>query len=297
MPEPSTDPTIDVPYRDLAFTTSDGVRLYGRDYGSRAWGRTPVVCLAGLTRNSADFHALASYLSTRAVPRRVVALDMRGRGRSEHDPHGRYDLLREASDALDGMVAAGLHDVAVVGTSRGGILAMAMAALRPGILRAVVLNDIGPVIEGAGLVRIKAYLARLGAPKTWDEAEATLRSLHGASFPALSAEQWERTTRAIYADRNGRPELAHDRAIHATLDGIEEATPPPMWGPFEGLGTLPVLSVRGALSSLLSAETQGEMARRHPRLETWTVPEQGHAPLLDDDATMAVIADFLDRAD
>ena len=284
-------------WRPLAFTTADGVRLHGRDYGSRAWRRTPVVCLAGLTRNAADFHALALHLSTLPEPRRVVALDMRGRGGSQNDPTGEYDLLREAADALDGMVAAGLHDVAIVGTSRGGILAMAIAAIRPGILRAVVLNDIGPVIEGAGLVQIKAYLARLGKPRSWPEAKATLRSLHGSGFPALTDAQWEATTRAIYTERDGRVVPAHDPAIHATLDGIEEATPPPMWAPFMGLAGVPVMSVRGALSTLFSAATQEAMAERHPNLAVHVVPNQGHAPLLDDGPTLEAIAAFLDAAD
>ena len=284
-------------YRDFAFTTSDGLYLRGRDYGSRAWHRTPVVCLAGLTRNSADFDALATHLSTREPPRRVLALDMRGRGRSENDPKGRYDLLREAGDVLDGVVAAGMHDVAIVGTSRGGLIAMAIAALRPGILRAVVLNDIGPVIEGPGLVQIKAYLARLGEPDSWDRAEATLRTLHGPAFPALTDVQWKATTRAVYTERDGAVTLAHDRAIHTTLGSIEDGAPPPMWQAFEGLRGLPVMSIRGELSKLFSASTQAEMVERHPDLAVHVVPRQGHAPLLDDEATMGAIAAFLDRAD
>ena len=286
-----------VAYRDLTFTTADGLRLHGRDYGPRASGRTPVVCLAGLTRNAADFHALATHLSTLPEPRRVVSLDMRGRGGSQNDPTGEYELMREATDALDGIVAAGLHDVAVVGTSRGGILAMAMAALRPGILKAVVLNDIGPVIDGAGLVQIKAYLARLGASKDWAGAEATLRSLHGSSFPDLTDAQWHEATRAIYAERDGRVVPAHDPAIHRTLDGIEGASPPPMWVPFAGLRNIPVMSIRGELSSLFSARTQAEMVRRHPGMTVHVVPRQGHAPLLDDAPTLDAITTFLDEAD
>ena len=287
-----------VSYRDVWFTTADGIRLYGRDYGSRAWPSTPVLCLAGLTRNSADFDALATRLATRDRPRRVLALDMRGRGRSDRDPNGDYDIAREASDALDAAVAAGIHDFSIVGTSRGAILAMAIGATRPGVLRAVVMNDLGPVIEGPGLMRIKAYLDRMNGAASWDDACDTVRRLFGPSFTALTDEQWDRMTRALYREeKNGRVVPAHDPAIHRTLDGVEGAAPPPMWNAFVGLRHVPVLSVRGELSTLFSAETQSEMVERHPDLETLVVPDQGHAPLLDDATTMNAIGDFLDRAD
>lgn len=291
------EPGVSDAHRDMWFTTSDGVRLFARDYGSRAWTTTPVLCLAGLTRNSADFDALARHLSTRERPRRVVAIDMRGRGRSENDPSGTYELAREAADALDGAVAAGLHDFALVGTSRGAILAMAIGAIRPGVMRAVVMNDLGPVIDGQGLVQIKAYLSRLASVRSWDEAPALTKRLFERSFPDLTDEQWHVFGRAIFRERNGRIEFAHDPAIHGTLDAVDETTPPPMWTAFEGLHNVPVLSVRGELSTLFSAETQAEMARRHPRLETLVVPRQGHAPLLADAPTMSAIADFLERLD
>ena len=284
-------------YADFAFTTADGLRLHGRDYGSRAWRTTPVVCLAGLTRNAADFDALAERLSSGTAPRRVVALDMRGRGRSQYDPDGEYEILREASDALDGIVAAGLHDVVIVGTSRGAILAMAMAALRPGILRAVVMNDLGPVIEGTGLVQIKGYLARLKTPGSWDDAAANLKRLHARSFPDFDDGAWMRQARATYVERDGRIQPAHDPRIYRTLDGIEDGSaPPPMWSAFDGLRNVPVLSIRGELSTLFTAATQAEMARRHPSCAVHVVPRQGHAPALTDDATIERIERFLNEA-
>lgn len=282
-------------HRDFVFTAADGVRIHGRDYGSRRSAAVPVLCLAGLTRNGADFDPLASYLSSRPKPRRVVTLDMRGRGLSDDDPNGVYDLSREAGDALDGASAAGLHDFAIVGTSRGAILAMAIGAMRPGVLRAVVMNDLGPVIEGPGLVQIKGYLSRFGAHRSWEDATANARRLFGKSFPDLTDQQWQRVTRAVYRERGGRIEPAHDDAIHRTVAGVDEQTPPPMWAAFAGLRNVPVLSIRGELSTLFAAETQEEMARRHPDLETHVVPRQGHAPLLDDAETMERIAEFLDR--
>ena len=276
------------------FTARDGVRLAGAEYGDRSLPGLPALCLAGLTRNGRDFDALATALATHPrTPRRVVTLDMRGRGDSDDDPNGTYDIAAEAQDALDGMLAAGLEEAHVVGTSRGGILAMAISAMRPAVLCTVTLNDIGPVIEGDGLLRIHGYLAA-PTPGSWEDAARTLKQTQGRAFPALDDRGWERFARAVYRERDGRIEPAHDRAIHRTLDGVAAGSdPPPMWGAFAGLRNVPVLSIRGELSTLLSAQTQRRMAEAHPRLDTLTVPGEGHAPRLEDRATLDAVAAFM----
>ena len=287
-------------YTELRFTARDGLRLAGRSYGARGLERVPAVCLAGLTRNSADFDALAEHLANHpSSPRRVVTLDMRGRGASEHDGNpDNYDIMIETADALDGMLAAGIEDASIIGTSRGAILAMAMGAVRPAILHAVVMNDLGPVIEAEGLTEIRDYLEKRSTPSDWNEAVRSLRETQGVSFPALSDSQWDRFARAIYRENEGRLESAHDHTIHATLDSVEPGqAPPPMWTAFDGLRQVPTLSIRGELSTLFSAETQAEMAQRHPGLETHVVPSQGHAPRLDDEDTMERIAAFLAKHD
>ena len=287
-------------FAPFRYTTADGIRLSGHDYGGRDLPGVPVLCLAGLTRNARDFHALALRLSRDAArPRRVVALSMRGRGDSDPSPDpGGYDIAVEARDALDGMVASGLEEAAVIGTSRGAILTMAMAAMRPGVLHAVVMNDLGPVIEADGLMRIRAYLDRLDGFASWEEATRALEAAQRSSFPDLDAAGWERFARAVYTERDGRVVMDHDPAIHRTLDAVAEgASPPPMWAAFDALRRVPVLSIRGDLSKLFAAETQEAMAARHPRLETLTVPRQGHAPLLEDEPAMDAIADFLARHD
>ena len=283
-------------YDEFRFTARDGLRLAGRSYGVRSFERVPAVCLAGLTRNSADFDALAEHLSSHPThPRRVVTLDMRGRGASDRDGNpNNYDIMIETADALDGMLAAGIEDANIIGTSRGAILAMAMGAVRPGILHSVVMNDLGPVIEAEGLAEIRDYLANRPAPSDWDDAVRSLRETQGASFPALSNDQWHRFARAIYVEKDGKLEQNHDPTIHSTLDSVEPGqAPPPMWTAFDGLARVPILSIRGELSNLFSAKTQSAMAERHPGLETHVVPGQGHAPRLDDVETMERIATFL----
>src|SRR3954452_19222179 len=169
-------------YAEFFISSSDGLRLFARDYGPRGGSALPVVCLPGLARNPADFHALALALSRdERRPRRVLAVDYRGRGRSEHDPDWRrYDVRVELDDVLQVLAAAGIAHAVFVGTSRGGIIAMGISAARPALLRGAVLNDIGPVIEGTGLVRIRGYVGKLPQPADQAQAIEILKNLMSA---------------------------------------------------------------------------------------------------------------------
>src|SRR5262245_27190411 len=159
-------------WRDIHFSARDGLRLYARHYPVPGSAHRPVLCLAGLSRNSRDFHHLATVLaSPDDSGRDVYALDSRGRGLSDHHRDWRnYSILVELNDALDFITIKGLHGATVIGTSRGGLIAMMMAVLRPNAVGAVVLNDIGPVIEPDGLARIVAYIGRMPVPADWDDA-------------------------------------------------------------------------------------------------------------------------------
>ena len=282
-------------WTDVNFSARDGLRLYARYYPCAGSHRRPVLCLAGLTRNSADFHDLATAL---ARIRPVYTLDSRGRGRSEHDANWKnYTLLVEVNDALDFVTARGLHTAAVVGTSRGGLIAMLMSVLRPGSVGVAVLNDIGPVIEREGLARIAGYVGRIPTPRTWSEATSLVQEMSNRHFPGVPAEQWADVARAWFMeDKRGNPAPGYDPAIAKTFSPMD-APVPELWPQFASLARIPVLALRGQHSDILGAPTLDEMRARHPRFTAVTVAGQGHAPLLKDTPTIEVISEFLAATD
>jgi pimeloyl-ACP methyl ester carboxylesterase len=291
---------ISTGFSDFFYSAPDGLRLHARVYGENGGSGLPVVCLPGLTRNARDFHALAMLLSRdKQNPRKVIAFDYRGRGQSAYDPDWKnYNLLVEAGDVVAGLIALGIEHAAFIGTSRGGLIIHVLAAMRPAALKAVVLNDVGPVLESAGLSHIRTYLERAPRPTSFADAAAIQRAAHGQNFPALSDSDWERFVQALYRDENGIPVLDFDPALLNLVKQFEADKPmPDMWPQFEGLAALPLLVIRGANSTLLSAATLNEMVRRHPGCETVTVEGQGHAPLLETGDLPAIIAVFLDRAE
>jgi pimeloyl-ACP methyl ester carboxylesterase len=285
-------------WRDIHFSAHDGLRLYARHYPASGSAKRPVLCLAGLTRNGRDFHHLATQLARSADGGRdVYALDSRGRGRSEHDRDWRnYSLLVELNDALDFMTMAGLSGAGIIGTSRGGLIAMLMAVLRPCALAAVVLNDVGPVLERDGLARIAAYVGRMPLPADWGEAAQLVREMNRRHFTAVPPEDWADAARAWFNDENGLPAPGYDPDIARAFSVMDGPTPE-LWPQFEALAHVPVLAIRGENSDILSAGTLERMRERHPQMEAFTVPGQGHAPLLKDAPTIAAIAAFLERAD
>ena len=183
-------------FRERSFSARDGLRLYFRDYGDPLSPRAPVLCLGGLTRNARDFESLAPHL---AAHRRVVCPDYRGRGRSDYDDDWRnYTPAVYLRDILDILTALDLHRVVVIGTSMGGLLAMALAVTRPGALRAVVLNDIGPEIDPAGLARIKTYVGGDERPADWDRAVSFVKQ----QIAALTREAPSSESRPSPDDRS-----------------------------------------------------------------------------------------------
>ena len=274
------------------YSAEDGLKLHLREWPSRGPGAT-VVCLPGLARTAADFDALATRL---AGPRRVVAIDYRGRGLSDRDKDWKnYNLMVENADFLTVMAAAEIGEAIFVGTSRGGLHAMMLAATRPTALRAVVLNDVGPVLEARGLARLRGYVGKLPTPTSWRDATDLARHVMGAQFTALDDAAFEAYARLTFEEKDGRFAPRYDTALMRTLEGIDFNAPlPTLWPQFEGLRDVPLLTLRGENSDLLSAETVAEMARRHPRMETHTVAGQGHAPLLLDAPTIERVASFIE---
>jgi pimeloyl-ACP methyl ester carboxylesterase len=255
-----------------------------RAFGSRTASNLPVVCLPGLARTTADFeefgHALAS---SAKAPRAVYAVDYRGRGRSEYDRDtSNYSIEVELSDLLAVLTALGIGRAVFVGTSRGGLLIMLLAAWRPGAIAGAVLNDIGPVIEPKGLMRIKGYVGKLPQPTNYDDAATILRRLFAAQFPALTDGEWTAFARRSFEERDGRLVSNYDPRIAETLRGVNPERPlPALWNAFDALAGVPVMVIRGANSDILSPATVKAMrARRRKALKTIEVPDQGHAPLL-----------------
>lgn len=287
-------------FSDFFYPAADGLSLHARIYGSADLAGWPVVCLPGLTRNCRDFHELALALSQQGLfPRRVVAFDYRGRGQSAYDAETKnYNVVTEANDVLAGLDALGIASAAFIGTSRGGLIVHVLGSLRPTALSAIVLNDIGPVIEAAGLAHIRDYLGKNPVPKSFAETVAALRKVHGPAFPDLAGDDWERMARALYREEAGGWVPDFDPKLVETLDGIDFSQPlPTLWPQFDELATVPMLTIRGANSRLLSTKTLAEMAARHPGIQTITVNDQGHAPLLETGGLPHAIAHFIRGAE
>jgi pimeloyl-ACP methyl ester carboxylesterase len=281
-------------------TAQDGLRLHVREYGARTAARLPAVCLPGLARTGADFETLASSLASNPrAPRRVLVLDLRGRGRSDYDRNPKnYNVQVELADVLAVLTARGVDRAVFVGTSRGGILTMLLAATRPTALAGCVLNDIGPVIETKGLMRIKSYVGKLPRVASLHEAADILRRLFGAQFPNLSDDDWVDFARRTFKDADGRIVPDYDVRLGKTLARLNPERPlPPLWKEFDALARVPLMVIRGGHSDILSHATVAAMQARHPAMEAVEVPDQGHAPLLLDPALVGRIAAFAESCD
>ena len=277
---------------DHFYDSTDGLSLYYRDYPAGEPGWLPVLCLHGLTRNSRDFADLAGHLGRR---HEVLAADLRGRGRSAWDPDPtHYQLTTYVQDAWTLLDSRGIKRVLIVGTSLGALMGMVMAA-RPDRIAGVVLNDAGPELDLAGLLRIGGYAGKLPPVKSWSEAAAQARLIHLAALPDLTEAQWLDYARRNYRENAaGVPVPDLDPQIAAAFK-----TPPTgplqMWPLYAAIKAVPMLVLRGALSDLLSAVTVERMVREKPDLEHVTVANRGHTPILNEPECLQAIDAFLTR--
>ena len=281
-------------------TAQDGLRLHVREWGPRGAEGLPVFCLPGLARTVADFEPLATALADdRACPRRVLALDSRGRGKSEYDRKaGNYTLEVELADLLAVLTALEIGTAVFVGTSRGGILIMQLGAARPTALAGCVLNDIGPVIEPEGLARIKGYVGRLPQPVSFKDGAVILRKLFGSQFTALRESDWLAFAQRTFREEGDRMVPNYDVKLASILQEVDLERPlPALWKEFDSLARVPMMVIRGDNSDILSVATVEAMRRRRESLELVTVADQGHAPLLSDCATIGRIAGFVKECD
>ncbi len=276
-------------YAERSWTSADGLTLYYRDYpGPDGYDGPPVVCLHGLTRNARDFANLAEHIS---ASRRVIVPDMRGRGQSEYasDPAS-YNPRQYVADVEALLQEQKIDRFIAIGTSMGGLMTMLMAAGRPDRIAAVVMNDIGPEIERAGLDRIAGYVGQGKSYPTWMHAARSLQSVHGVAFPDWGLEQWlDMAKRNLVIGQNGRISYDYDIAIAEPFKQADNAAPAKLWPAYDALRGVPMVLLRGELSDLLSPQTVSQMAQRNPAMTSVTIARVGHAPTLDEPQARAAI--------
>jgi pimeloyl-ACP methyl ester carboxylesterase len=283
-------------YADLSFTSTDGLALYARDYPAHGGpARLPVICLHGLTRNSADFDELAPWIAQQG--RRVIALDVRGRGHSAHDPSpANYNPMMYAGDVVKLAHDLGIERAVFVGTSMGGIITMTLALRKLKLIAAAVLNDVGPVISEKGLARIAGYAGKGCALGSWDEAAEYIRNINQSAFPANDSAEWRKWAQRAFAENaQGQLVLRYDPNIALQIQ--TGRLKPTSWMARMAFRRLarnrPLLLVRGSLSDLVEPEQASYMRRVAPAMQYAEVPDVGHAPMLTEPPAREAIQQFL----
>ena len=274
-------------FAERSWHSPDGLELYFRDYApadrGEGSGKTPVICLHGLTRNSRDFDSLAPHIAGQG--HRVIAPDMRGRGESAYaEDSATYAVPNYIGDVLALLEQEGIARAIFIGTSMGGLMTMLLAQMAPDRIAGAVLNDIGPVVDPTGIEQIRGYLGKGGSFPTWMHAARSLEEVHGVSHPSFDTNDWVKMAkRSMTLCSNGRIAFDYDMKLADPFnDADDNAVPPDLWPAYEALAGRPVLLVRGGLSVLLSEETLAEMQRRLPEATVVVVPDAGHAPTLDE---------------
>lgn len=267
------------------FTAADGARLAYRDEGEGL----PVLCLAGLTRSGTDFDFLAPHLRDL----RLIRADYRGRGGSEWTGAATYTVQQEARDALDLLDHLGLEQAAVIGTSRGGLIAMMLAATAHDRLLGILFNDIGPAIERGGLENIFTYVGRNPAAKTMDELVAKLpRTMPG--FANVAESRWRAFAERLYTETESGLHIRYDPELRTSFLAAFDGPEADLWPLYDACAGLPLALVRGANSDLLSPQTAAEMRRRRPDLIFAEAADRAHVPFLDEPESLAAIRRWLE---
>ena len=279
-------------YRDHWFNSSDGLKLYARDYRHQTPLAT-ILCIPGLTRNSADFSQLCDHL---AVSYRVLTVDLRGRGQSAYDPNPQnYHPGTYMQDIIALLDSLALDSVILIGTSLGGLVSMMLSATQPRRVTAAIINDIGTEVNRTGFDRIKSYVCKPAPVSTWDEAISKTRELQGREYPDFSDADWSAFTQNLYRDNGrGQPVLAYDPAIAVLLEQNQDnAVPPDLWPLFRAIPSMPLLLLRGELSNILTRECAQQMQREKPQLQFIEIANCGHTPLLTEQQSLQAIDQFL----
>lgn len=283
-------------FAERRWTSADKLSLYARDYPAASGpARLPVIAIHGLTRNSADFDTIAPLIAQSG--RRVLAVDVRGRGLSDRAPDPMsYQPATYAQDMLALLNQSGIERAVFLGTSMGGLITMAMAAIRSKVVAAAILNDIGPEVAKEGLARIASYSGQPVDTPTWADAAAYVKSINAVALPHYTDADWDAFARRTFRiGTEGTPVLDYDPDIAVPIRAAgAKALVPNLWPFFNRLAKgRPTLLVRGETSDLLSPQIAAKMRKRAPKMDFVEVPGVGHAPMLDEPEAKAAIFPFL----
>jgi pimeloyl-ACP methyl ester carboxylesterase len=287
-------------YSETTFTSTDGLRLFARDYPPHSGpARLPVICIHGLTRNSADFDELAPWIASQG--RRVLAVDVRGRGNSAYDPDpSHYNLMVYAGDVIKLARDLGIERAVFIGTSMGGLITMTLALRRLKLIGAAVLNDVGPALSARGLQRISRYTGKGEVLGSWNDAAAYIRSINEVAFPANTERDWEKWARRAFTETApGQLGMRYDPDIAVAIRA-GKLKPSSLVARFAFRRLAhkrPTLLIRGALSDLIEPEQVALMRAAAPSMAYAEVPDVGHAPMLMETEAQAALRDFLGRVD
>jgi pimeloyl-ACP methyl ester carboxylesterase len=269
------------------FQTSDGLNIHFEDEGAGL----PIFCLPGLTRTTVDFEDVTPHLAGN----RLIKMDYRGRGQSDFDPNWQnYTPEVEARDVLELMAHLGLGKAAILGTSRGGLIAMGLAAGFRQCLMGVALNDIGPAVDPAGIAFILAYLGRNPAARTHAEMAAALAHVF-TDFEGVPPERWLRESRKNHTQTDAGLQIRYDPKLRDAVEAGMTQALPDLWPFFDALAGLPLATIRGANSKLFTQETLAEMQKRRPDMITAVVPGRGHVPFLDEPEAVAALHKWVEQ--
>ena len=280
--------------RDVFYPSSDGLQLYAADYGPTDAPLT-VLCMHGLTRNHKDFEPLISKLD---LPCRFISVDVRGRGASDRDPNRAYSPDVYVGDMIALLNQLQIDKVTLIGTSMGGLMAMIMSQALKGRIQGIVLNDVGPAVNPAGLRRIASYTSDVRTFPDWESAAKAIRDSQHTVFPDFTESDWLSFARQTCREtEEGRVEFDYDPAITENMDvsGAGWKVNFMMWRLFGRMKTIPLLTIRGEYSDILTPATAKRMCRRHKNCKLVTVANRGHAPMLSEPEAVSAISEFLKR--
>ena len=291
LPDKSTA-TAPSRWQERQFESREGLSIFFRDYPG-ADDRPPLLCLHGLTRNSRDVEQFAERY---AGDFRIIAMDFRGRGRSDRDPNpANYIPTTYAADVIDLLDHLGVERAIFVGTSLGGLVTMIVAALDSRRIAGAILNDVGPALDEAGLARIRTYVGKPRRFADWREAGDYAAAINMQLPASNTPADWERHARRLCREDGDGIVFDYDMAIAEPFNSAGPTPDVDMWPLYRMLAQAPLLIVRGERSDLLTNATAQEMRAMAADAELVTVPEVGHAPELIEPAAAAAIDEFLER--